>query len=124
DVIHEGDNLNITLYHPSRQDVVQAVQMINTNIGFQVINGSVTLPDIGSVELAGLTLDQAKKALERHYAQHIHNTEVFLTYKDRKERKVELAGLVSTPTIPIDGRIRLFEVLALAKVPTDANFFK
>ncbi len=124
DVVHESDVLSITLYHPSRQDIVQSVQMINGNIGFQVMKGSITLPDVGCVEVASLTLDQAKKAIELHYAKHIHNIEVFLTYRDRKERKVELAGLVSTPTIPIDGRLRLFEVLALARVPPEANFFK
>jgi polysaccharide export outer membrane protein len=28
------------------------------------------------------------------------------------------------PTIPVDGRMRLFETLALAKVPTNADFFR
>jgi polysaccharide export outer membrane protein len=37
---------------------------------------------------------------------------------------VELAGLVQLSTIPVDGRMCLFETLALAKVPSNANFFR
>jgi len=35
-----------------------------------------------------------------------------------------LAGLVSIPSIPVDGKIRLFDVLSKAKIPTEANLFK
>lgn len=37
---------------------------------------------------------------------------------------VELAGLVSIPTIPVDGNTRLYEILAKAKIPAGANLFK
>ena len=37
---------------------------------------------------------------------------------------MELAGLVQVPNIPVDGRLRLFETLAVAKVPTSANLFR
>ncbi len=37
---------------------------------------------------------------------------------------VELAGLVSIPSVPVDGTTRLYEVLAKAKIPADANLFK
>ncbi len=38
--------------------------------------------------------------------------------------KVQLAGAVDVPEIAVDGTMRLFEVLAHAKVPTSANLFK
>ena len=60
----------------------------------------------------------------KRWDYHIQDIEVFLNYRDRLSRKVELTGSVSTPVIPVDGKIRLYEVLAIAQVPNNANFFK
>jgi polysaccharide biosynthesis/export protein len=49
---------------------------------------------------------------------------VFIDYIERGHSKVELSGNVATPIVPVNGRIRLYEVLAVAKVPTNANLFK
>jgi len=124
DVIHEGDVLQIALYHPGRQDLSFAIQSIGGSIGYRVNEGKIILPDLGSIEVAGLTLEEARLKIQERYLEQIKDVEIFLTYKDRIERKVELAGLVETSSIPVDGRIRLFEVLSQAKVPTSANFFK
>ena len=48
DVIENGDVLNIAIYHPSRQDIIQAVQAIGAQIGFKVTDGNVILPDLSS----------------------------------------------------------------------------
>lgn len=37
---------------------------------------------------------------------------------------VVLAGLVSLPSVPVDGKTRLYDVLSCAKVSADANLFK
>jgi polysaccharide export outer membrane protein len=57
------------------------------------------------------------------YQQHVKGIEVFINYKERPSHKVELAGLVSMPSIPVNGKIRLFDVLSQARVPTHANLF-
>lgn len=124
DVIAEDDILNIAVYHPKRADVMNAVRFINETIGFRVHGGQVDIPDIPPIEVEGLTLNQAKERLQAVYQEHIKDIEVFVTYKDRLQRKVELAGSVSTPVVPVDGKIRLYEVLAKAHVPNNANFFK
>lgn len=124
DLIHEGDVLQIAVYHPSRTDISSAIQSIGSSIGFRVSQGKIALPDLEPVMVEGLTLEEAREAIQSEYLKNIHNVEVFIAYKDRIERKVELAGMVSTSTMPVDGRIRLFETLALAKVPNNANFFK
>ncbi len=123
DVIAEDDILNIAVYHPLRQDLMQSFSFINQTIGFKVTNGSVDIPDIPPVCVAGLTLTEARHAIQNAYQEHISDIEVFITYKDRLARKVDLAGLVGTPYIPVDGKIRLYEVLSKARVPTTANFF-
>jgi len=124
DRIHEDDVLQIALYHPKRTDIVEAVQYIGSSIGYRVSNGQISLPDVSPVEVTGLTLEEAKQKIQKHYQNQIQDTEVFIAYKDRIARKVELAGLVGISSVPVDGRIRLFDVLSKAHVPTDANLFR
>ncbi len=124
DVIQEGDLLQIAIYHPTRADISEAVQRIGSTVGYRVASGKVLLPDLEAVEVKGLTLEEAREKLKEKYLEQIKDIEVFISYRDRIERKVELAGLVQVPNIPVDGRIRLFEVMSIAKVPTQANFFK
>jgi polysaccharide export outer membrane protein len=124
DVISEDDILNIAIYHPKRRDIMDSIQFINQLVGFRVSEGKVDLPDIPSIEVAGLTLEEARQKLQECYREHIQDIEVFLNYKNRLSRKVELTGAVHTPVIPVDGKIRLYEVLAIAQVPNNANFFK
>lgn len=124
DELEDGDVLKIALFHPTRDDLVISVQTIGREIGYIVRNGTLLLPDLPPVKVEGLTLEQARQKIQTEYLKHINDVEVFLAYKDRLERKVELAGLVQIPSVPVDGKIRLFDVLAKAKVPVDANLFK
>lgn len=124
DVIAEDDILNIVVYHPKRRDMMDAIQFVNETVGFRVNQGKVDFPDIPPIEVAGLSLDEAREKIQNCYREQIQDVEVFLKYKDRLSRKVELTGSVSVPVIPVDGKIRLYEVLAIARVPNNANFFK
>lgn len=124
DVINNGDVLQVAVYHPTRNDLVESVQRIGQVIGFRVTDGKIFLPDLSPVVVEGLTLGQAQIEIEKLYREQIKDVSVFITYKDRIFRKIELAGLVQVPSIPVDGRLRLFEALSIAKVPTNANLFK
>ncbi len=124
DVIHEGDVLQIILYHPKREDIVKAVATIGGAVGFRVTNGVIHLPDLSSIALEGLTLQEASEVIQKKYLEEIKDIEVYVTYKERKEGRVQLAGLVSISSLPVNGTLRLFDVLAQAKVPPDANLFK
>lgn len=124
DVISEDDILSIAVYHPKRRDVMEAIHTINDSIGYRVNQGKIDLPDVPPIEVVGLTLDEARLKIQKCYRDHIQDIDVFIKYRDRLSRKVELTGAVSMPIVPVDGRIRLYEVLAVAKVPNNANFFK
>jgi polysaccharide export outer membrane protein len=124
DVINNGDVLQIAIYHPSRSDLVESVQRIGQVVGFRVTDGKIFLPDLPEVHVEGLTLHQAQREIEKLYREQIKDINVFISYRDRILRKVELAGLVQVPNIPVDGRLRLFEALSIAKVPPNANLFK
>src|SRR3990167_1869154 len=123
DQIHEDDVLQISIYQPKRKDITDAVDYIGARIGYRVIEGKVTLPDLLPIPVEGLTLEEARQAIQCRYQEQIRDTEVFVTYKERIAKKVELAGLVHISSLPVDGKIRLFEVLAKAQIPSDANLF-
>lgn len=125
DVVAEDDILNIVVYHPTRKDLMQAIQFINEATGgFRVYQGRIDLPDIPSVEVVGLTLDETRESLQSTFRDQIQDVEVYVNYRDRLQRKVELIGMVAIPTVPVDGKIRLYEVLAKAHIPPGANLFK
>ena len=124
DVIQDGDVLYIAVFHPTRSDISAAIEAIGSTVGFHVNEGKIRLPDLDPIPVSGLTLEEASQKIQSLYSSQIRDVQVFLSYKDRLERKVELAGLVVLSTIPIDGRIRLFETLSRAKVPPNANLFK
>lgn len=124
DLLEDGDVLRIALYHPKRVDLIEAVARIGREVGFRVENGAILLPDLRAVTVAGLTLDEARRKIEGAYRREIADVEIFLAYQEREVRKVELAGLVATPSVPVNGKMRLFDVLSQAKVPIDAGLFK
>lgn len=124
DVIVEDDILTIAVYHPTRKDLMESIHFINQIVGgFRVCQGQVELPDIPPVKVTGLSLEEARLKIQAKFQEQIKDVEIFLTYKDRLVRKVELTGLVGTPTVPVDGKIRLYEVLAKAHVNPVANLF-
>jgi polysaccharide export outer membrane protein len=124
DVIAEDDILNIVIYHPKRKDLMEAIQFINQSVGgFRVHDGQVDLPDISRIYIAGLTLEEARELLQEKYCEQIQDVEVFVTYHDRLQRRVQLMGMVAHAYVPVDGKIRLYEVLANARLPPDANLF-
>lgn len=124
DTIAEDDILNIVVYHPKRKDLMEAFQFINKSVGgFRVTNGQVDLPDIPPVTVAGLTLEEARRCLQEEFRQQISDVELFITYQNRLSHKVELTGLVAHANVPVDGKMRLYDVLANAHIPPDANLF-
>lgn len=123
DYVYEDDILNIAVYHPTRQDLMASVDAINNRIGFRVVNGFVDLPDLEPVGVAGLTLTEAKDAIQERFREQIQDIEVFVSYKDRLSRRVELLGLVGVSALPVDGKTRLFQVLSQAGVSPSANLY-
>jgi polysaccharide export outer membrane protein len=124
ETISEYDVLNIALYHPSRKDLMEAIWLINErNRGFCVTNGKISLPQIPAVQVAGMTLQEAREALRSLYRNEIQDVDIFITFRERRSHTVELTGPVSIHSIPIDGKMRLYEVLAKAVLHPEANLF-
>ena len=124
DTVEDGDVLKVALFHPSRGDLSGAVKSIGETIGYTVTDGKMTLPDIHPIEVKGLKLSEARERIQEAYDREVDGIEVFIVFEKRHIKKIELAGMVSQSSISVNGKKRLFEVLAEAKVPTNANLFK
>lgn len=124
DAIAENDILNIVVYHPTRADLVQSIQNVNERVGgFRVTDGEVYLPCVESVPVINLTLREARESLKEAFNHEVKDVDIFVSYKNRLSHRVELAGLVAISHFPIDGKSRLYEVLAAAHIPPQANLF-
>lgn len=124
DVIADDDVLNIAIYHPSRKDLMLSIQEVSNAIGgFRVVDGFIRLPSIPPVYVKGLALEEAKSVIRNAFDGEIKDIEVFVTYRNRLQKKVELIGQISSESIPVDGKIRLYEVIARAKLTPQANLF-
>lgn len=124
DTIQNGDVLTIALYHPTRGDIVAAVQSVGASVGYIVENDKIILPDLTPISIGGLTLSEARDKIQNAYDKEIKEMQVFLTYRSRNQGKISLVGLVNTDFIPVDGKRRLFDVIATAQIPPQANLFK
>jgi polysaccharide export outer membrane protein len=123
DLIFDDDILKITLYHPTRSDIVSAVNVVSTSVGYRVSHGMINLPDLPPIKVAALTLEQARQAIEKKYLEQIQDVEVFLGFRDRLIRKVDFMGMVGQPVLPVNGKLRLYDALAIVKIPNEANLF-
>ncbi|MCP5469577.1 MAG: sugar transporter [Chlamydiales bacterium] len=123
DVIDNDDILVITMQHPIRRDLCESVNGIGCR-GVRVISGAICLPEAGTIQVKGLTFPQAQAKIREAFSAEISNVDIFLEYATRAHSKVELIGEVGVKQIPVNGRIRLFEVLSLASVSPNSNLFK
>lgn len=124
DAISEDDILNIALFHPTRIELRHAFEYINQAVGgFRVSQGAVQLPDLPPIPVAGLTMTEARDRLAQAVRTQYEDAELFISYHGRLDRKVELTGNVAINSMPVNGKIRLYEVLSAARIPRDANLF-
>lgn len=123
DLVIDGDELSVTLFCPNRPDRVHAVETINARVGFRVHEGFVSLPFLHPIEVSGLTLSEVTDRLHEAYCAELQNAKVFVNFKKRRDRFVQIIGARNT-TISVDGRMRLSEVMAKAEFPIHANLFK
>ena len=82
DVIHEGDVLQIAIFHPTRTDLVASVQLIGQTLGFRVIDGKLWGP--GALDMkAGVAM--ALTALEMLSEADLLKREVILLLNSDEE---------------------------------------
>ena len=104
--INAGDTLSITVYNHPDLSVSKTLVTTDGNIGMVLI---------GEIKVAGLTLDQASKALEKALAVYIRNPKVGLSPLEIHSETATIIGAVNTPGIyTIANGMKLADIFALA----------
>ncbi len=86
-VLGVGDGLNIHVWGSVAQDFVQSVDR----------SGRITLPESGSVVVAGQSLQQAQNSVRRSLAEHLRNVNVELSLTRVRTVRVYVVGDVLRP---------------------------
>lgn len=78
--------------------------------------GQVSLPLIGTIPVAGLTVDEIEHAIAARYAErYLQNPQVSVFVKEFASQRVTVGGSVDKPGIfPITSRMTLLQSIALA----------
>ena len=78
--------------------------------------GSITIPLVGMVQVAGLTATEAETVIAKRYgADYLQNPQVSVFIKEFTTQRVTIDGAVNKPGIyPLTGQITLLRALALA----------
>ncbi len=82
----------------------------------QIANdGTVTLPMVGVVQAAGLTVDQLQANLVAAYKKFFKDPQVTVQVNDSRSQPVSVAGNVNTPgVVQLKGTRNLMEVIGMA----------
>lgn len=121
DTIKEGDLLGISIFLPRLGSFAPTIENLSKAGGFRVKDHKIFLPDVGSIVVEGLTLEEARDKIEASTLEEMGKVEAVISFLEKVGRKVELAGMVHISSVQADGRCRLYEALAQAQIPPQAN---
>jgi polysaccharide export outer membrane protein len=83
-------------------------------------NGNITLPLIGRVKAAGLTVEQLESELAARLKTYVQEPQISVTVTEFRSQPVSVFGAVTTPGIvQLRGRKTLYEVLSMAGGPRE-----
>jgi polysaccharide export outer membrane protein len=83
-------------------------------------NGNITLPLIGRVKAAGLTVEQLETELTSRLKAYVLEPQISVTVTEFRSQPVSVLGAVTTPGIvQLRGRKTLYEVLSLSGGPRE-----
>ena len=106
-----GDQLDIRYSNPAMESKAITIQVTP--------QGMLNLGKDGEVNVAGLTLEQARIILQRHLARYYKNPEVSITLKELRTIQVTVMGNVFAPgTYSVPATSTAFNMLYAAGGPT------
>jgi len=77
-------------------------------------DGTVTLPLVGPVKAAGLTIDQLRETLTSAYGEYIRDVQVQVYVKEYHSKEISVLGEVGRPGLyKLTGNTTLLEVLSI-----------
>ena len=86
-------------------------------------SGNISLPLIGSVRVAGLSLTQAEQQITQHLTKYMQAPQVSIVRTNKAvEKRVTVEGEVKTPGVfPIKGNLSFLQAIAMAQGLTEVG---
>jgi len=107
---------------PDDQIVIRALEGLDLGDKPVLIgtNGNITLPLIGRVQAAGLTVEQLEAELASRLKTYVQEPQISVTVTEFRSQPVSVFGAVTTPgVVQLRGRKTLYEVLSMAGGPRE-----
>lgn len=118
-------------YRPTVSSAISPQDTLDVNV-FKVVdlsakalkvesNGAISLPLIGSVKVAGLSIGQAEQLITQKLSQYMQAPKVSVIRTDSAvSKRVTVEGEVRTPGVfPIKGNLSFLQAIAMAQGLTD-----
>lgn len=126
-----SENTSKVAYRPVTSSVISPQDTLDINV-FKVpdlsakslkveTNGAISLPLVGSVRVAGLSIAQAENLIKQRLAQYMHEPKVSVIRTDNAiSKRVTVEGEVRTPGVfPIKGNLSFLQAIAMAQGVTE-----
>jgi len=113
-VINPGDKLTITVVgHPELSTPTAPAEIVKTQVDN---DGTIQLPYIGIVKVAGYSIKEVKKILTKKFKKYLLNPEILVQVAKYNGVRYYLLGEFNFPGMQVsDQPLSLLEILALGK---------
>ncbi len=113
-VVTNTDRIRIAVYQEDDLSVISRVDA----------QGSVNLPLVGAVKVAGLTVEQAERTIEQAYQEgrFLRSPKVTINVEEYAPREVSISGEIRSPgryPLPIESSMTILELVTRAGGLTD-----
>lgn len=106
------DLLEITLYNIPESEAGVTPRKVEARVSQE---GVITLPLVGDVQAAGLTLPALERSLRERYDRYLHKPQVGVNIKEYRGQRVTVAGAVKNPGVfQLTGPKTVIDLLSMA----------
>ena len=109
-VLGPGDEVNVDIWGDAQESITQFISP----------DGTITIPDIGVIQLGGLSVSQAKATLKREIGPRFMGSKIELTLGQTRTITIHVMGEVKVPgTYTLSAFSTVFNALYMAGGPND-----
>jgi polysaccharide export outer membrane protein len=106
------DLLEVTLYNIPASEVGITPRNVEARVSQE---GMITLPLVGAIPAAGLTLSALEQSLRERYDKYLHNPQIGVNIREFRGQRITVTGAVRNPgVLQLSGPKTLVDLLAMA----------